>query len=262
MVTGSSVRARGLKIGSVALVFNLLVLGGIYYWTQGIDEEKTDDAYTDGRAVQIAPQVSGRVTSLDVTDNQFVHRGEALFHIDPRQYINDSGQAQGILFSAEARLVSRRLGAEIAGTNFPAVLQAAKANLVSAKANLDQRQADFSRQKGLPKKATTRQDFDAAAAALQQGQAQVREMQARLVQAKPVKQNVRQSQAFHQTSQRSSLERSGRSQTGFPEFVLLNSKGAARRPDYRPPIRGWAICFHRAEDPVDRVFRGLGDCQL
>jgi multidrug resistance efflux pump len=43
-------------------------------------------AYTDGRAITISPQVSGVVVSLDMTDNQFVRRGQALIHIDPRQY--------------------------------------------------------------------------------------------------------------------------------------------------------------------------------
>jgi len=44
----------------------LLIGGGIYYWLLTRNVESTDDAYTDGRAVTIAPQVSGLVVSLDV----------------------------------------------------------------------------------------------------------------------------------------------------------------------------------------------------
>jgi membrane fusion protein (multidrug efflux system) len=49
-----------------------LIAGGIYYWLATADIESTDDAYTDGRAITIAPHVSGYVVSLDVNDNQFV----------------------------------------------------------------------------------------------------------------------------------------------------------------------------------------------
>lgn len=186
-------RPRVLFVVLVVLVG--LVLGGIYWWLSNLNIESTDDAYTDGRAVQIAPQVSGRVVSLDVTDNQFVRKGQALIHIDPRQFINDRDQAQGTLDTAKAQLAGQRLGAEIAKKNFPAALQAAEADLASAKANLERRQADFARQKSLPKQATTQQEVDSATASLQQAQAQVLQSQARVVQATPVEQNIGQSEA-------------------------------------------------------------------
>ena len=71
-------------------IVGLLLAGGIYYWLSTRNLESTDDAYTDGRAITIAPQVSGVVVSLDVTDNQFVKKGQPLIHIDPRQYSDRS----------------------------------------------------------------------------------------------------------------------------------------------------------------------------
>ncbi len=186
-------RPRVLLI--VLLVLGVLLLGGIYIWLSGVNIESTDDAYTDGRAVQIAPQVAGRVVSLDVTDNQFVRKGQALIHIDPRQFINSRDQNQGALDTAKAQLAGQKLGAEIAKKNFPAALQAAQADLASAQANLAQRQADFARQKSLPRQATTQQEVDAATATLEQAQAQVLQAQARVIQAQPVQQNIGQSEA-------------------------------------------------------------------
>lgn len=179
----------------VLLVLGGLALGGIYWWLSGVNEESTDDAYTEGRAIQIAPQISGRVVSLDVSDNQFVRKGQALIHIDPRQYINTRDQDAGALAMAEAQLAGQRLAAEIAKKNFPAGLQAAKADLASAQANLALRQADFARQKSLPRQATTQQEVDSATAALQQAQAQVLQAQARVTQAEPVQQNIGQAEA-------------------------------------------------------------------
>ncbi len=196
---GADVAARK-KRRPVVLVIALIVvaalaLGGVYYWFSTANVEKTDDAYTDGRAISIAPQVAGRVISLDVADNQFVRKGQPLIHIDPRQFLYDRDQNRGAVETAKAQLDGQKLGAEIAKKNFPAALQVAQADLASSQANLERRQADFARQKSLPKQATTQQEVDSANAALQQAQAQVLLSQARVTQATPVQENVGQSQA-------------------------------------------------------------------
>ncbi len=179
----------------VLLVVAALVLGAIYYWLSTRNTEDTDDAYTDGFAIQIAPQVAGRVVSLDVTDNQFVRKGQALIHIDPRNFIADRDQAQAALDTAKAQFAGNTFALEVAKKNFPAALQSAQADLASAKATLAQRQADFARQKSLPRQATTQQDVDQATAQLQQSQAQVLQAEARVVQATPVQQQIGQVQS-------------------------------------------------------------------
>ena len=187
-------KRRPVVLGVALVVLLGLSLGGVYWWLSTRTIEDTDDAYTDGFAVQIAPQVAGRVVSLDITDNQFVRRGQALIHIDPRQFINDRDQAQGQLDTAKAQLAGQQLSAEVAQKNFPAALQVAQANLVAARATLEQRQADFARQKSLPRQATTQQDVDNATSNLQNAQAQVLLMQARVVQAEPVTQQIGEAQ--------------------------------------------------------------------
>jgi membrane fusion protein, multidrug efflux system len=112
-------RRPTVMIGGI-LVLALLAGAGIYYWLSNRNIVSTDDAYTDGRAVSFAPQVSGQVISLDVTDNQFVPKGQPLVHIDPRQYVNDRTIAQGVLDTAKAQLAGQTFGAEIARKNFPA----------------------------------------------------------------------------------------------------------------------------------------------
>ena len=186
-------KRRPFVLMCVLLVIAALVLSAIYYWLSTRNTEDTDDAYTDGYSVQIAPQVAGRVVSLDVTDNQFVRKGQALIHIDPRTFINDRDQAQAALDTAKAQFAGNSFAFEVAKKNFPAALQSAQADLASSKATLAQRQADFARQKSLPRQATTQQDVDQATAQLQQAQAQVLQAEARLVQATPVQQQIGQS---------------------------------------------------------------------
>ncbi|MGH6864516.1 MAG: HlyD family secretion protein, partial [Methylocella sp.] len=183
---------RGRVFLGGVLIFGLLIGGGLYYWLSTRNLEWTDDAYTDGRAVSIAPQVSGLVVSLDVTDNEFVHKGRALIHIDPRQYENDRDSAQGALDMAQHQLAGQKYGAEIARKDFPARLNQAQAQLASAQAAEAKAQADDRRQHSLPKAATTQQEIDAAAAALRQAQAQVLQTEAQVVQAEPVPQQIGQ----------------------------------------------------------------------
>ena len=187
-------KRRPIIITIVVIVALLLVGGGIYYWLSTRGKVNTDDAYTDGNVVTIAPQVSGQVISLQVNDNQFVHKGDILVRIDPRQFQYSQEQSQGQLDSAMAQVANQKLGVEIAKKNFPASLQLAQANLQSAKANLSLQQANFDRQKSLPKAATTQQDVDTTSSQYQQAQAQVAQEQARLVQAEPVQQNIGQSE--------------------------------------------------------------------
>ncbi len=180
-------------IGLVILA--LLIAGGVYYWLLTRNVESTDDAYTDGRAVIVAPQVPGVVMSLDVADNQFVHEGDPLIHIDSRQYENDRQLAEGALATAKSQLDGQKLGAEIARKNFPALLDQAKAQLASADAQLAKAQADYNRQTSLSRQATSQQDVDAARAALQQAQAQVALANAQVVQNSPVPQRIGETDA-------------------------------------------------------------------
>jgi membrane fusion protein (multidrug efflux system) len=180
-------------IGGVVLA--VLAIGGFYFWFTNRNIEDTDDAYTDGRAIMIAPQVSGSVVSLDVTDNQFVRQGQPLIHIDPRQYQIDREQAEGALATAKAQYLGQQYGLEIAKKNFPAQLQQAQAQLESAKANRTKTKADYDRQQSLPKAATSQQDIDAAQAALKQAEAQVALAEAQVTQNSPVPQRISQTDA-------------------------------------------------------------------
>ena len=54
-------KRRPLVISIGVVIVLLLIAGGLYYWLTTRNIESTDDAYTDGRAVTIAPQVSGDV---------------------------------------------------------------------------------------------------------------------------------------------------------------------------------------------------------
>jgi membrane fusion protein, multidrug efflux system len=182
----------------IALIVALVVVGIIAfiaydYWIANAGYESTDDAYIDGNAVVVAPRISGAIVALDITDNQFVHKGDPLVHIDPRQYLIDEESAKATLATAQGQLAGLKYAAEVARKNFPAALQIAQAQLASAKANLVKAEADYKRQQALPAQATTQQDIDTATANWHQAEAQVQQAEAEVQQAEPVQQKIGQS---------------------------------------------------------------------
>ncbi|MGA9602208.1 MAG: HlyD family secretion protein [Methylocystis sp.] len=186
---GAAARSTRLRlIGGLAGA--LALCAAAYYWLSTRNVESTDDAFTDGRAVAIAPQVAGQVTALDVRDNQFVRKGDPLIHIDQRQFLIDRDQAKGALDTAKAQLQGFRYGAEIARKNFPAQLAQTQAQLATAQAVEARAAADYQRQKSLPARATTQQEIDAAAAAWKQAKAQVALAEAQVLAAQPVPQRI------------------------------------------------------------------------
>jgi len=165
------------------------------YWYLTRDEATTDDAYTDGHAVTIAPQVSGTVVALKVADNQRVAAGDVLIEIDPRAYAAARDQARASQQVAEAQLANARAALDAAKIDFPARLAVAQAQLAAARATLFKADADARRQRGLPRQATSQQDIDNADAALRAADAQVEQAQAAVHQAEVAPQMIAEAEA-------------------------------------------------------------------
>jgi len=71
----------------VASAFLLLVAtAGYLYWDNSSHFEATDDAYIASRQFAIAPEVSGYITAVPVTDNEHVNAGAVIARIDDRTY--------------------------------------------------------------------------------------------------------------------------------------------------------------------------------
>jgi RND family efflux transporter MFP subunit len=57
-----------------------------HMWNHYHDDPYTRDGHIRADVVEMAPDVTGFVTAVNVTDNQMVHRGDALFVIDQARY--------------------------------------------------------------------------------------------------------------------------------------------------------------------------------
>ncbi len=85
--------------GVVALI--VLVVGG-YYIICALGHETTDDVCTVGFIHKISSRVTGNVIEIPIVDNQFVHQGEVLVRLDPRDYLVQVAKAQADYDKAKA----------------------------------------------------------------------------------------------------------------------------------------------------------------
>lgn len=130
-----------LTLASVILA--LLVLR--HLWSYYMDAPWTRDAHVTADVIQVAPDVSGLVEEVRVTDNQAVKRGDVLFVIDQERYRIALEQARATL--GERRTTVEQLRREIARDRSLEDLVAAeeaevrRARLQSAEAGLATAQA-------------------------------------------------------------------------------------------------------------------------
>jgi membrane fusion protein (multidrug efflux system) len=174
----------------LAIVVVATIIGGVIYWLQIRNLESTDDAYTDGNAIAYAAKISGYVTKLNVDDNTYVHAGDLLLKIDPRDYITARDQARASLSLARAQLSSAEVDLEIARVRAPATLQQAQAQLQQAEANRAEAERDYRRQRAVDPRATTQTNVDQATAQMQSTNAAVANAKAQVRIAELVQQNI------------------------------------------------------------------------
>lgn len=186
---GKKKSARGRIILTSVVIVLAVAAGG--YWFLTRNEVETDDAFTAGRAVSIAPHVSGYVTELLVNDNQFVRKGQVLARIDPRDWQATRDKAAGMLMKSQAAMRASDMMHEVALQSYPGQLVRAQGNLAAAKAQLFKAETDYKRQHSVERAATSQQDIDYAKAALDAAKAQVTEAEGAVQIATPVQPNIK-----------------------------------------------------------------------
>jgi membrane fusion protein (multidrug efflux system) len=143
----------GQRIFLFAVVL-AIAIAGLYYYYDGLYHVSTDDAYTDGHVITIAPNLSGYVASVHVTDNQKVKAGDILVELVAQDYIIPRDRAVAALALAEAQYAAAKSNYSIAQTTYPAQYAAAKAQRDSARWTGGRRRSSRStppaRHSGLP----------------------------------------------------------------------------------------------------------------
>ena len=135
----------------------VVILGaGWWYLTSG-RYVSTDDAYIQAARTMISADVAGRVTSVEVHDNERVTKGQVLYRLDPASY-------QAAVDDAKAQLGMARLQVEALKSTY----QQKNADNRGAQETLDYSQREYDRQKKLlGSGVASQQQFDQASNALE-----------------------------------------------------------------------------------------------
>ncbi len=88
---------------TIAIVL-IAIFVGWRLWIHYEDDPWTRDGRIKADVVQVAPDVSGLVSKINVKDNQIVHAGDVLFEIDPARFELALRQAKAAEASAKVRL--------------------------------------------------------------------------------------------------------------------------------------------------------------
>ncbi|HLX53275.1 MAG TPA: HlyD family secretion protein, partial [Aquella sp.] len=80
-------------------VIGLILIAGTicsiyFYFRYERLHPNTDNAYVNANIVNVAPKVTGYLQTLNVKNNQFVHKGDVLFTINPIDYKLSATQAE------------------------------------------------------------------------------------------------------------------------------------------------------------------------
>ncbi|TDN69317.1 efflux RND transporter periplasmic adaptor subunit [Paraburkholderia sp. BL10I2N1] len=99
------------SVGQILLTLVVVAIAAVVLWKL-VDYYMFSPWTRDGRVradiIQVAPDVSGLITSVDVVDNQQVKRGQVLFVIDQARYALTLRQAQATVLQRRATLDQAR----------------------------------------------------------------------------------------------------------------------------------------------------------
>jgi membrane fusion protein, multidrug efflux system len=114
----------------------LLVLGAAFLWLYFASYESTDDGQVDVHLYPVSPRISGYVIKVNVDDNQYVHQGDMLVEIDPKDYEVAVAKARADLANAEATAKSLNITVPITSVNTSSQLKSAASDISNTTAGI------------------------------------------------------------------------------------------------------------------------------
>ena len=81
-IVGPRLRAVGKQLSTLAVAL-VAVLTALVTWQHYVTAPWTRNGTVRVQVANVAPQISGKIVELRVADNQFVHKGDVLYVIDP-----------------------------------------------------------------------------------------------------------------------------------------------------------------------------------
>ncbi len=130
----SNGRRRAFTIFFVVL--GVIGLGALLYWLHTRNFESTDDAFVEMHLGPVSPRVEGTVIKVYVENNQYVHAGDPLVDLDPRDNQVALDRALALLSQARSQVLAQQPNVPIARVENGTNISTAEAGLADAQAAL------------------------------------------------------------------------------------------------------------------------------
>lgn len=128
------------KLIGIIVVAVLVIGAALFYWRSTYTED-TDDAQVDGNLYQVSSRVSGQVVHVDVEEEQFVHKGDPIAEIDPKDYQVALEQAEANLASAKAEYEQATVNVPITSVQVHTTIQTSGSDVLGNEASVEQAEA-------------------------------------------------------------------------------------------------------------------------
>lgn len=131
-----------LRVAITLAVVVVAIIAGRWVWDHYLYSPWTRDGRIRANIITIAPDVSGWVNSVDVQDNQQVHKGDLLFSVDATRY-------QAALVELQTQLQSKQYAWDLANHKYERRKQLtgreaiSEEDLETARINTEQAKAAF-----------------------------------------------------------------------------------------------------------------------
>ncbi len=136
-------KTRRIVSITVAAVLLILVAAGVRYYRLNAGLVRTDNAQTAGDLAPVSARITGTVSKVAVSENDFVKAGAVLVELDPTDYRLALVHAKAQLAAARAQAEATRMAVAAQGEQFRAAVANAEAGLQSAAPHLSQAQAQL-----------------------------------------------------------------------------------------------------------------------
>lgn len=114
---------------------------GYRWWRYASTHVDTDDAYVAGHVHQLNARINNTVAKVLVDDNQLVHQGQLLVHLDRREYQVQVQQAEADLEAARRQASAASSNITVAATNAQGQTTQAQGNISAAVATISTNEA-------------------------------------------------------------------------------------------------------------------------
>jgi membrane fusion protein (multidrug efflux system) len=128
------------KLIGIVVVLVLVIGAALFYWRSTYSED-TDDAQVDGNLYQVSSRVTGQVIHVDVEEEQFVHAGDPIAEVDPKDYQVALEQAEANLANAQAEYQQALVNVPITNVQVHTTLQTSSSDVLGSQASVEQAEA-------------------------------------------------------------------------------------------------------------------------